>query len=555
MQRLLLSALLSILLTLAGCTEPTPAPEDTQVVVPTVETEEPTETAGPVLTATLTPTAASAPTETPTERPTAAEAATPAILKAPEATDERLVGAITPLMLDDAETFASEVSDSELVCMAGTASPERLNRIFGGQDDPTQEEWTEILGCLGDETQLRMFVGAFVEDPGPLSMEASECIRTAFKGINLRSVMLAATQDNELDDTLLSGVFVTIACLHHEEWETAVKALDLDPSERQITVCLMGDMGRTRGLTAALEAKAEGSNLTVLAQATGCGLEKEGGPEQAPAVPTATPEPGPDPATPEPTTSPVITTTILVAPVPPDIPEYDRSQWKYWVDADGDCQDTRQEVLIRESLSEATFETDRRCRVETGWWHGDFTRTRVNDPSELDIDHRVPLKNAHLSGGWAWSSEKKEEYANYLDNRLHLVAVTASANRSKGAKGPEEWRPPDEIFWCEYALYWTVVKYRWQLTMSKAKADAVMEMLSTCPVEVDVDVLVVDEMEEMWEPEPAETPESSVYRSCENAESAGEQRVQGNRGRGRGFPKAMLPSARDGDGNSVVCER
>ena len=51
-------------------------------------------------------------------------------------------------MLDDAETFASEVPDSELVCMAGTANPERLNRIFAGQDEPTQEEWTVILGCL-----------------------------------------------------------------------------------------------------------------------------------------------------------------------------------------------------------------------------------------------------------------------------------------------------------------------------------------------------------------------------------------------------------------------
>ena len=46
-----------------------------------------------------------------------------------------------------------------------------------------------------------------------------------------------------------------------------------------------------------------------------------------------------------------------------------------------------------------------------------------------------------------------------------------------------------------------------------------------------------------------------MYGSCEDAEAAGEQRVQGSRGRGRGFPKAMVPSARDGDGDGVVCER
>ena len=47
------------------------------------------------------------------------------------------------------------------------------------------------------------------------------------------------------------------------------------------------------------------------------------------------------------------------------------------------------------------------------------------------------------------------------------------------------------------------------------------------------------------------TPElqNSVYRSCEEAAESGEQRVQGSQGSGRGFPKAIVPSARDGDGD------
>ena len=56
-------------------------------------------------------------------------------------------------------------------------------------------------------------------------------------------------------------------------------------------------------------------------------------------------------------------------------------------------------------------------------------------------------------------------------------------------------------------------------------------------------------------PEPTEEPEGSVYGSCEEAESAGEQRVQGSQGGGRGFPNAMVPSERDGDGDGIVCER
>ena len=46
-----------------------------------------------------------------------------------------------------------------------------------------------------------------------------------------------------------------------------------------------------------------------------------------------------------------------------------------------------------------------------------------------------------------------------------------------------------------------------------------------------------------------------VYESCEEAVEAGESRVQGGIGGGRGFPKEMVPSARDGDGDGVVCER
>ena len=55
--------------------------------------------------------------------------------------------------------------------------------------------------------------------------------------------------------------------------------------------------------------------------------------------------------------------------------------------------------------------------------------------------------------------------------------------------------------------------------------------------------------------EPTGEPESSVYGSCEEAAEAGEQRVQGSKGGGRGFPQGTVPSARDGDGDAVVCER
>ena len=271
------------------------------------------------------------------------------------------------------------------------------------------------------------------------------------------------------------------------------------------------------------------------------------------------------------TPSQALSLTISVAPVPADIAEYSRSHWRHWTDEDGDCQDARQEVLISESLVEVSFESERKCRVATGRWYGAFTGTHVDAPGDLDIDHLVSLKNTHDSGGWAWSPDRKKEYANYLGDPDHLIAVTSGANRAKGAKGPDEWRPADEGYWCRYATDWTEVKMEWGLTMTQRETEAIIEMLDTCddPVEVSAEraesAAGTDTSRQTAAGEATATPtlvpevdsegNTQVYESCEGAVEAGESRVQGSVGNGRGFPKEMVPSARDGDGDGIVCER
>ena len=100
----------------------------------------------------------------------------------------------------------------------------------------------------------------------------------------------------------------------------------------------------------------------------------------------------------------------------------------------------------------------------------------------LDIDHTVPLGNAHASGAWQWTSQQREQYANYLDNPQHLIAATANANRSKGAPGPEDWKPGDRTYWCRYAVDWVTIKGTWDLTPTAAEFAALEEMLTTCDV-------------------------------------------------------------------------
>jgi hypothetical protein len=162
---------------------------------------------------------------------------------------------------------------------------------------------------------------------------------------------------------------------------------------------------------------------------------------------------------------------------PSDIPLYDRADWQHWIDADGDCQDTRQEVLIQESQIEVIFDTSG-CRVLAGRWRDAYTGSVYVDPGDLDIDHLVPLANAHRSGGWRWNPSRKRDYANDLVEPDQLVAVSASSNRSKGDRGPEAWRPPLREEWCHYAASWRAVKQRWALAVGDDEERALREMCS-----------------------------------------------------------------------------
>ena len=177
--------------------------------------------------------------------------------------------------------------------------------------------------------------------------------------------------------------------------------------------------------------------------------------------PTLAPTPTSRPAQPTGTATTTIPTTVLrvtVSAIPSNLPAYDRHDWKHWTDVDGDCQDARQEVLVAESRTGTDFRTDRKCRVTSGEWLVPYSNTVATDPGKLDIDHMVPLGNAHASGASNWSASQRERYANYLDDPQHLIAVTASANRSKGARGPEDWKPEDRSYWCQYAVDWITIK-------------------------------------------------------------------------------------------------
>ncbi len=194
---------------------------------------------------------------------------------------------------------------------------------------------------------------------------------------------------------------------------------------------------------------------------------------------------------------------ISVAPIPQGLPAYNRSDWRHWIDADHDCQDARQEALIAESRAPVRYARPDRCRVSSGDWFGQYTGERFTDPGDLDIDHMVPLANAHRSGGWQWSKDRKRDYANDLSYPNHLIAVQSSANRRKGSKGPEDWKPPRREYWCQYATDWAAVKQAWGLTATQREAAALQEMLTTCEQPATLTIVAVEDPPQPPTPPPA----------------------------------------------------
>ena len=157
---------------------------------------------------------------------------------------------------------------------------------------------------------------------------------------------------------------------------------------------------------------------------------------------------------------------------------YDRNDWNHWTDADGDGCNTRFEVLIEESVNPVQVEAG--CFITGGIWVSPFDGAVQTTPTDVDVDHLVPLANAHRSGGWAWTDADREFFANYLVDSNHLVAVTDEVNQEKGDSGPEKWRPSDRSSWCWYAESWIDVKATWSLSVTHAERDALAEMLETC---------------------------------------------------------------------------
>ena len=230
---------------------------------------------------------------------------------------------------------------------------------------------------------------------------------------------------------------------------------------------------------------------------------------------------------------------------------YDRDEWDHWVDDDHDCENARAEVLIAESRRAVTYRANG-CTVDTGLWVGPWGGRTFTQASQVDIDHHVPLHNAHISGGHAWNASRKRAYANDLSLASALQATESGVNRAKSAGAPDEWKPPVQASWCRYAQDWIEVKHKYGLLVTQAEKSALSSMLDTCTGQPHTPAVQPVPAAQSTPVPPSEAPSSGFPpprrqgRYCNDFDSRAQYEAF--------YAGREKPARHDGDGDGLYCE-
>jgi hypothetical protein len=135
---------------------------------------------------------------------------------------------------------------------------------------------------------------------------------------------------------------------------------------------------------------------------------------------------------------------------PASMKGYSREKFPHWKSTGKNC-DVRDSVLKRDG-SKVKLSG---CNVVAGSWKSIYDDKTLTSPTQVDIDHVVPLANAWRSGAASWTTDK-------------------------GDQDPSTWKPPATDNWCHYAESWIAVKTHWKLTVTTAEKSALADMLEKC---------------------------------------------------------------------------
>ena len=155
---------------------------------------------------------------------------------------------------------------------------------------------------------------------------------------------------------------------------------------------------------------------------------------------------------------------------------FNEDDWSYEEDFDGDCQSTRQEILVLTSRVDVRYTNPRNCVVRTGEWLDEYTGELFKVAVKLEVDHIIPRMYAHTHGGDRWTPEKKLAFAN---DPLNIMLIDRREIRRKRDRGPSRYLPRDE-FQCEYINLWDQISEKYNLQLSTSDRSTISRLNSDC---------------------------------------------------------------------------
>ncbi|WP_330340370.1 HNH endonuclease family protein [Streptomyces sp. NBC_00557] len=154
---------------------------------------------------------------------------------------------------------------------------------------------------------------------------------------------------------------------------------------------------------------------------------------------------------------------------------YSRDKFPTWITISGTCN-TREWILKRDGTNVVT---DSACTATSGSWYSPYDGATWTSPSDVDIDHLVPLAEAWDSGASKWTTAQRQAFANDV-TRPQLLAVTDNVNQAKGDQDPATWVPSRSAYVCTYVRAWVQVKYYYDLSVDSAEKSALTNYLASC---------------------------------------------------------------------------
>ena len=157
---------------------------------------------------------------------------------------------------------------------------------------------------------------------------------------------------------------------------------------------------------------------------------------------------------------------------------FNEDDWSYEEDYDGDCQSTRQEMLILTSRATVRYTNPRNCVVRTGEWFDEYTGKTFTVATQMELDHIIPRMYAHTHGGDRWPPGKKLQFSN---DPLNLMLVERRQIRRKNDRGPDRYLPPREEYHCQYVRAWEAIADKYDIQLSTRDRNRIVRVLRDCP--------------------------------------------------------------------------